>query len=62
MKYFNGEVPLVDVTFDERLTKFLSWADEIRLGAERDGLPKGFLVRTNADQPERCKSCKRFRS
>ncbi len=57
---FNGEVPLVDVTFDERLTKFLSWADEIRLNAERKGLPKGFLVRTNADQPADAKVAREF--
>ena len=57
---FNGEVPLVDVTFDERLTKFLSWADEIRLAAERKGLPKGFLVRTNADQPKDAKVARDF--
>ena len=57
---FNGEVPLVDVTFDERLTKFLSWADEIRLSAERKGLPKGFLVRTNADQPADAKIARDF--
>ena len=57
---FNGEVPLVDVTFDERLTKFLSWADEIRLSAERKGLPKGFLVRTNADQPADAKVARDF--
>ncbi len=57
---FNGEVPLVEVTFDERLTKFLSWADEIRLSAERKGLPKGFLVRTNADQPHDAKVARDF--
>ncbi len=57
---FNGEVPLVEVTFDERLTKFLGWADEIRLSAERDGLPKGFLVRTNADQPKDAKVARDF--
>ena len=57
---FNGEVKLVDVTFDERLTKFLSWADEIRLSAERKGLPKGFLVRTNADQPRDAKVARDF--
>ena len=57
---FNGDVPLVQVTFDERLTTFLGWADEIRLGAERKGLPKGFFVRTNADQPADAKVARDF--
>ncbi len=57
---FNGKVDLVKPKFDERLTKFLSWADEIRLGAVRKGLPKGFLVRTNADQPNDAKIAREF--
>ncbi len=48
---FNGKIDLAKPKFDDRLTKFLTWADEIRWSAERKGLPKGFLVRTNADQP-----------
>ncbi len=57
---FNGAVPLEKPKFDERLTKFLSWADDIRLSAERKGLPKGFLVRTNADQPNDAKIAREF--
>ncbi|MDX9800694.1 MAG: pyruvate, phosphate dikinase [Spirochaetia bacterium] len=48
---FNGKIELAKPKFDDRLTTFLSWADEIRWAAERKGMPKGFFVRTNADQP-----------
>jgi pyruvate,orthophosphate dikinase len=57
---FNGAVPLAKAEFDERLITFLSWADKIRLGAERKGLPKGFFVRTNADQPHDAKVAREF--
>lgn len=57
---FNGKIELVKPKFDERLTKFLTWADEIRHNAERKGLPKGFLVRTNADQPHDAQVAREF--
>ncbi|MDC7226693.1 MAG: pyruvate, phosphate dikinase [Spirochaetales bacterium] len=50
---FEGQVETIAPEMSEELTDFLSWADDIRLADEREGLEqKGFLVRTNADQPE----------
>ena len=49
---FEGQVETIPPEMSSELTDFLSWADDIRLADEREGLTqKGFLVRTNADQP-----------
>ncbi len=53
---FAGQVETIAPEMSGELVDFLSWADNIRLADERDGLEqKGFLVRTNADQPEDAK-------
>ncbi len=53
---FAGQVETIAPEMSTELVDFLGWADEIRLSAERAGLSqKGFLVRTNADQPEDAK-------
>ena len=55
-----GKIELSKPKFDERLTKFLTWADEISYSAERKNAPKGFLVRANADQPHDAKVARDF--
>ena len=57
---FIGKIELIKPKFDERLTKFLSWADEISHNAVRNNAPKGFLVRTNADLPHDAKVAREF--
>ncbi len=53
---FAGQVETIAPEMSNELVDFLSWADNIRLADEREGLEqKGFLVRTNADQPEDAK-------
>ena len=53
---FKGQVETIPPEMSDELTDFLAWADDIRLADERKGLAqKGFLVRTNADQPEDAK-------
>ena len=50
---FEGQVETIAPEMSAELNDFLGWADDIRLASERKGLAqKGFLVRTNADQPE----------
>ena len=48
---YAGAVELVQPELGAELHELLDWADEIRLGAKRDGVADGFLVRTNADTP-----------
>ena len=58
---FDGAVPLVQPELTNDLTVFLGWADEIRTNAVRPNLKqKGFVVRTNADQPEDAKVAREF--
>ncbi|MCL2294191.1 MAG: pyruvate, phosphate dikinase [Spirochaetes bacterium] len=57
---FISKIELAKPKFDSRLTKFLSWADEISHNAVRKNAPKGFLVRTNADQPNDAKAAREF--
>jgi len=58
---YEGHVPLVKPDLSGELNTFLSWADEVRMGAKRKGLDQvGFLVRTNADQPEDAKKAREF--
>lgn len=49
---FVGELPLIKPELKGELDKFLSWADEVRATAKRDGLAdQKFSIRTNADTP-----------
>ena len=58
---FKGQVETIPPEMSKELTDFLSWADRIRLADEREGLDqKGFLVRTNADQPEDAKLARKL--
>ncbi|MDC7125911.1 MAG: pyruvate, phosphate dikinase, partial [Spirochaetales bacterium] len=53
---YEGEVRTIPPEMSTELTDFLKWADDIRLSDKREGLAQqGFLVRTNADQPEDAK-------
>jgi pyruvate,orthophosphate dikinase len=58
---FDGELKLIKTKISGELSTFLSWADEIRMKAVRPGLKqKGFLVRTNADQPKDAQVAREF--
>jgi len=58
---FAGAAVLKKPALSGELQTFLSWADEIRHKAVRDNAPeKGFLVRTNADQPNDAKLGRSF--
>ena len=58
---FEGQVETMAPKMSKELNDFLGWADTIRLNAKREGLAqKGFLVRTNADQPADAKLARNF--
>ncbi|MEW5816157.1 MAG: pyruvate, phosphate dikinase, partial [Spirochaetota bacterium] len=58
---FEGEAKLKKPELAGELDEFLTWADEVRHAAERKGMAvKGFLVRTNADQPNDAKVARKF--
>ena len=58
---FEGQVETKAPKMSKELNDFLGWADTIRLNAKREGLAqKGFLVRTNADQPADAKLARNF--
>ncbi len=57
---FEGEIGLVKPKITDNLITFLGWADEIRHNADREGISKGFFVRTNADQPDDAKVARSF--
>jgi pyruvate,orthophosphate dikinase len=58
---FEGQAELEVPKITKELGNFLGWADEIRHSAVREGIDqKGFLVRTNADQPEDAKRAREF--
>jgi pyruvate, orthophosphate dikinase len=58
---FEGQAKLIKPGITKNFKKFLGWADDIRKGAERDGLKeKGFKVRTNADQPQDAKVAREY--
>ncbi len=58
---FEGQVKLIKAGITGNFAKFLSWADEIRHSAVREGIKeKGFLVRTNADLPRDAKIARDF--
>jgi pyruvate,orthophosphate dikinase len=48
---FGVKLPLVQAKITSDMKKFLKWCDDVRDGAERNGV-KGFKIRCNADQPE----------
>jgi pyruvate,orthophosphate dikinase len=58
---FDGKMKLVQVKISGDFAKFLSWADEVRLSAVREGLKeKGFRIRTNADLPRDARVAREF--
>jgi len=58
---FEGEAQTIAPKMSKELTTFLGWADDIRKTAQRDGIAgKGFLIRTNADQPQDAKVAREF--
>ena len=57
---YEGTAKLVVPELTGNLNVFLSWADEVRKGAKRDGIKDGFGVRTNADLPEDAKKAREF--
>ena len=57
---YAGAVDLVEPELSGELNELLSWADEIRHSARRDGVADGFMVRTNADTPEDARAAVEF--
>ncbi|MFP4443640.1 MAG: putative PEP-binding protein, partial [Spirochaetia bacterium] len=57
---FEGHIGLIEPKISGELNTFLSWTDEIRMSADRSGLPKGFGIRTNADTPADAKNARKF--
>jgi pyruvate,orthophosphate dikinase len=58
---FEGKADTIAPQLSGELETFLSWADEIRLTAERKSLKeKGFRVRTNADTPKDAEQARVF--
>ncbi|AEJ19450.1 pyruvate, phosphate dikinase [Gracilinema caldarium] len=51
---YEGQFPLISPKMSKDLETFLSWCDKVCADSVR-GNVKGFLVRTNADQPEDAK-------
>jgi len=51
---YAGQLPLISPKMSKDLETFLSWCDKVCADSVR-GNVKGFLVRTNADQPEDAK-------
>ncbi len=49
---FEGKVDLVQPEIEEHVNQFLRWTDKVRMGAQRNELADGFIIRTNADQPQ----------
>ena len=48
---YSGKCQLVFPKLTAELEIFLKWSDDVRAGAERDGVKTGFDVRANADLP-----------
>jgi len=58
---FEGSLKLIQPKLSEEYHTLMSWVDEIRLGATREGvMEKGFRVRTNADTPHDAKVAREF--
>jgi pyruvate,orthophosphate dikinase len=48
---YDGQLPLVAPEISKDMSLFLKWCDDVRAASVR-GTVKGFMVRTNVDQPE----------
>ena len=58
---FEGEAATIAPKMSKELSTLLGWADKVRLSVKREGIKgKGFLVRTNADQPQDAKVARKF--
>jgi len=57
---YAGAVELEQADISGELNVLLSWADEIRHNAKREGIADGFMVRTNADLPEDARKAVEF--
>jgi len=57
---YAGAVELEQADISGELDILLSWADEIRHAAKREGIADGFMVRTNADLPEDARKAVEF--
>lgn len=58
---FEGSLKLIQPKLSEEYHTLMSWVDEIRLGASREGMmEKGFQVRTNADTPDDARVAREF--
>ena len=57
---YAGAVELEQADISGELNILLSWADEIRHAAKREGIADGFMVRTNADLPEDARKAVEF--
>ncbi len=58
---FGGEIDLIEPKVSGELGTFLSWTDEIRKKAKRQGIKQtGFGIRTNADTPGDSKTARKF--
>ena len=58
---FEGEAVTIAPKMSKELSTILGWADDVRLKVKRDGIKaRGFLVRTNADQPADAKVARKF--
>ena len=57
---YEGTVNLVQPELSGNLNTFLTWADEIRKAAKREGVADGFEIRTNADLPKDAEKGREF--
>ena len=57
---YEGTIDLVQPELSGNLNTFLTWADEIRTSAKREGVADGFGIRTNADLPKDAEKGREF--
>ncbi len=57
---YEGTIDLVQPELSGNLNTFLTWADEIRKSAKREGVADGFGIRTNADLPKDAEKGREF--
>lgn len=58
---FSGEMDLIEPKVSGELDMFLSWTDEVRATAQRDGLTEQkFSIRTNADTPHDAEVARKY--
>ena len=57
---YEGTVNLVQPELSGNLNTFLTWADEIRKAAKREGVADGFEIRTNTDLPKDAQKGREF--